>query len=222
MSALLAFAEKSAVHVISDAASTEDDGTLGFVGTKVFALEDLPAVLVVLGQQPLSRLFLEWMSGRAMHRGFDDLATSLAQHFATFESDVLAPIAEADCDYLAVVAGWSEAALAPQIRYLAGSGHRMPSGMLHDANGFLVLGPRVPMPAELGGFLAKARSGADRPAFSAEAHAQPYFEAMRHHRQGAGFSTVGGFLEEVVVDRTAVSRRVVKTWPDRIGERIDV
>ncbi|MCZ4091691.1 hypothetical protein [Sinorhizobium psoraleae] len=44
MSAILAYAGSSSIHVISDAASTEDDGTVGSIKSKILRMHAFPAV----------------------------------------------------------------------------------------------------------------------------------------------------------------------------------
>ncbi len=225
MSALLAYSSGEAVHVVSDACATMPDGAVGSIGSKIHRLPELGAVLVIMGQEPLGRLFVEWLNARKVG-SFAELEQCLADELRPFEAAYLERYAAADADYLAVLAGWGvlpgRKQCAGRIVYVAGSGNprHAPGLVLRDGGTLFTAGPRARPPAALVE-LHRARLAGARPRFSPEEHALPFFEAMRRN-VSQGFSVVGGFLEEVTITPGAISSRLVKVWPDRVGRRIEV
>ncbi|MCZ4091692.1 hypothetical protein [Sinorhizobium psoraleae] len=166
--------------------------------------------------------FFQWVAPRAFV-SFDDMVDRLAREMSGFETAVLIPEPEGDCNYLALIAGWSESRQKPEIYTLSGSeGRHHPEKLvLCDARRFFAVGPRAEPPAELMAFLRAAKQGSEpEPTFEAETHADPYFEAMRRN-VSSGFSVIGGFLEEVVISPQGATSRIVKQWPDKIGEKIN-
>lgn len=58
--------------------------------------------------------------------------------------------------------------------------------------------------------------------FNAPVDGLKLIEAQRRYPQRGGFGVAGGFAELTTIDQFGVSRHILTTWPDVIGEPIDI
>ncbi len=215
MTALNAFVRGREAHILTDAAYLDTQGRLIFIGSKVRMLPHLNAVCVIRGESELDGAFTA-MFGTAF-TSFD----ALAKDFRTAIDNVLSshdkgrPYAPVDV----VVAGVSEFSRKPEL-WTASRG-TPPEPVRYSRD-------RAYISPALGDAAAATLEAQDLDPFSDEfdpvMDGADLLEAQRVQViQPAGFPPchiVGGFVQLTTISADGISTRVLRRWPDQVGQRI--
>lgn len=201
MSAINIWLQPDSVTVITDGAHISPRGDLVGIASKVARLPHLNAVIATRSARPLLDMMAVSLGG---YGTFDELAADFGRIVPMLAN--LSGSIVTDHGFEAVLAGWSEKDDELQVW----GGIRPAKG---DFTCQRLAGYRAPMNDAIGPVASVPLSNALEliEAQRAEAFA-PY--------GGKAFHIVGGFVEETTVDRFGIRSRVLKRWPDQIGQPI--
>ncbi|MGE0524379.1 MAG: hypothetical protein AB7O60_15265 [Variibacter sp.] len=222
MSALNVFVTPDAVHLWTDGAGYDADGTLLSIEQKIAINGAMPAVIASRGSVLFLALLAEEAKNR--HSTFDGLVGGAIDLVRTLTEMQAAPILAACCakelDFC--FAGWSAERGRPEAYLLYN----------HETCGL----PRwqmIPIPSGAGmiqpsddALLARLRNRGFDPAggaFDPVAHGAGIMREQRfpfRRPDGREIVAVGGFAQHTMLTRDAITTRVVERWPDRVGEKI--
>lgn len=236
MSAYTAICSGEAVHLLTDGAVYEPGGTLAAIESKVIVVPNIPAAITSRGQHAFSQLLASTLDAKhpdapLMTRAgifrrydtFDDLVAGFERHATDLATTFEAYIGERAHEYETVVVGWSESRNQGEIYTITGMFEGDSLGRLIPAGNCFV----APMP-EMEDLAAVGYVAPQSPdEFRFEHHGVLMMEAQRR-RKGANLARpdqpflygVGGFIEHTKVTRRGVNTRILKRWPDKIGEKI--
>jgi len=213
MTAINAFIRGREVHVLTDAAYLEATGRLVFIGSKIGLLPHVNAVCVTRGEGEIEGAFRA-MLGTAF-TSFDALTSGFRQAVQKVIDGHDAGRGYAPFEVMA--AGISEFSGKPDIRAAFRGDTPEP---VQFYSGKLWASPFDGVSAAL-----KAK-GIDlqSDAFDPVMNGVELLEAQRARViQPAGFPPchiVGGFAQLTTVSAAGITTRVLKRWPDQVGQRI--
>ncbi len=234
MSSIVAITQTNAVHLITDGASYDPDGVVQAIGQKAEELPVSNCVYVVRGanypRMPLS--FLLW-GQPSFDAIMDQLATIVERVLEMYNvlADGKAPPVQQHFEV--TVAGWSN----ERQSWAVGIASTFQPCDPHDAQGVSYIDgyqPFVPFLAAPAYSLPVVDGAAvlgrtletqeDIDSFDPVRDGLLVHEAQRlvygHVGDGRLQYLVGGFAELVSVSRDGINRRILREWPDRVGELI--
>ncbi len=205
MSALNIIRSTDALTILSDGACYDDAGVVkGFV-SKLLSIAHMPAVVGLCGPVDL----LPKLYGMAFQCStFDELLTAAGE---------AAPHWRERGEFSLVIAGYSRARDAFEIYFVPGYNESVefPAFRLIKVSGNYTLPNPFPEIAEQMKWDMPARDDLD-----VERDGLQLMECQRRDRS-LGYHVVGGFVEQTVITRTGIELRIVKWWPDEIGQKIE-
>lgn len=235
MSSIIIIQQADAVHLVTDGAHYERDGTLGMIGSKVRQLPRARSVFALRGIgafEPFEEMF-------ASCRSLDEVIDSIPSALAFFDFTVRTLVPDAGFPHLGlelVAAGWSDARQAWSVGVASPLPAQCPQdhvGISH-LPGYVQYEPFVAAPLSCAPPVdiekAVGRSLPDPAAVNEldpAAAGLAIIEAQRMipcdlNADGDGFQyLVGGFAELTTVASSGISQRILRTWPDRIGRRLE-
>ncbi|KQN19439.1 hypothetical protein ASE86_13285 [Sphingomonas sp. Leaf33] len=235
MSSIIIIQQAEAVHLITDGAHYERDGTLGLIGSKVRQLPRAETVFALRGIgafEPFEEIF-------ASCRSFDDVIDTIPSALAFFDLAVRTSVPDAGFPHLGlelVAAGWSDARQAWSVGIASPLPARYPQDQVGISHlpGYVQYEPFVAAPLSCAPPVdiekAVGRSIPDPAAVNElypAAAGLAIIEAQRLvpcdlSADGDGFQyVVGGFAELTTVSASGISHRILRTWPDEIGRRLE-
>lgn len=210
MTAINAFVRGSEAMMLTDAAYLDATGRLIFIGSKVRLMPHANAVCAIRGEGELDSAFTAMLS--TAFTSFDGLK-------AGFREAVENVIASHDkgrgyAPFDLVVAGVSEFYGKPDV--LAATRGPVPGPM--------DIGPWAPWVSPLPDPGMMPGLDATSPGFDPVMNGADLLEAQRRQViQPPGFPPchiVGGFAQLTTVSAAGISTRMLKRWPDKVGQRI--
>ncbi|KQZ93477.1 hypothetical protein ASD74_15090 [Rhizobium sp. Root564] len=229
MSALNIIQQAEAVHLITDGASYELDGTIiDILPSKVFILSEAKAAIAFRGRT------IEWIPHELLNCDSLEAALELIPAIARASIEYLHNLeygqnAESLRHFECVVAGWSEKNDRPEAWGMTTRIEEQPDIFRHvlDFTPFtmfelpvLVASPAVSL-SEVLGTVATLE---DVDALAPQDAGLSLLQAQRKSRypvEGEPQYIVGGYGEITTIDRCGVRQSRLVTWPDQIGRLID-
>lgn len=217
MSALNVFLFPDVIHVWTDGALYDADGTLLMSTTKVGPLPHLNAAVMTRGPALALPLLTHCLG--VLFSTFDDLVVGLSEavaQFVTYQGEVLGECSHGTT-FEVVVAGWSESRGQPEA-YLVRSA---------DLGRVSMLGSEHVSPAN--DILVERMKGEFPGSTQADLRtidvARRLMELQREIRveqvEGQGkICGVGGFCQVTTITPAAIMTGIVRRWPDVVGEKM--
>jgi len=222
MTAINVFIRPDAVHVLTDGAGYAPDGRLLTIEQKVIPLASLSVVLAARGIIGLLHLYAEQIS--KSFTTFDGLVEGVtAEVWKVIEHSQgkFSPgILEAHFDL--IIAGWSERRDRAEMYLLCNHDtYGIPAWELAQADDGYISPGSEELFARL-----RARGVDVFEKLDPETDGLRIIEEQRGMTWppaagGEPIRVVGGFCQLTTVRRDEITTRILKRWPDRIGERID-
>jgi len=218
MTAINIIRQKAAVHVLTDGAGYSPDGTFTFRMQKVFPLAHLKAVIAVRGSPLFGPMFAHHASVRAS--GFEHLV-SLTPAIAREEVDKVPGRFEREFDL--IIAGWSQACGPASVALCSHSRHGFEPWQVIDLDVISLSPSSERITAELAVAYPK---GVEPDDFDPIVDGLRVLEIQRqnpveHAWESAGPVTqpaVGAFAQLTTVTADAITTRIIRRWPDEIGQ----
>lgn len=208
-------------HVLSDGAGYTTDGAIVSFQQKVFPLATLNAAFAIRGSTWVWAPLLGFIN--ELHDTFDDLVGGLPETWArcrAAQSDFAGQ--QWDEPHEVLVVGISEArGLAEAYVLVNTPAHGLPvATMIPLAEGLVIPGE----PSWIEGLAARGLDPTDE-AFDMEVDGLRLLEEQRARAwpiliDGPPRYAVGGFAQLTTVRRGEFSSRILRRWPDQIGEKI--
>ena len=212
------------IQMLVDGAYYSEDGILQKIGDKAYISEDVPMAVITVGHADAGHKIAETLIGLSGCGSFD-FAMVLANKVVNGLNRVDWP----EHGHVVIfIAGWSETKGPEQYVFTTKSpGNGIEALTLYAApEGF---GNGIPLsPEEMAAIgLTHEQMGNPSPEFFEE-KAVAWVEAMRA-KPGANYTRpslppirgIGGHLDLITITAEGVSKRRLKTWQDRIGQKID-
>jgi hypothetical protein len=222
MTAINVVQRPHAIHMLTDAASYTPDGTLGAIGPKAHPVPHLNAVFSSRGP----RLFMPLVGEYIFHAfaSFDQMVDGLVLHVRA-ATEAYAPTLQRcahGASFDLVVAGWSTARKRPETYVLTDHENYGFAAWTLQPFGSLLITPwdadlagRLKLTqAELAGKLDPVKDGLRI------LEAQRFVKAIQRNETEAAHG-VGGFAQLTTVTAENITTRILKRWPDPIGEKLD-
>ena len=209
MTALIAFALPDAGYVYSDGAVPWPDGRISHFSQKITIFGQLRAVVGVTGAAEFQSQLAERCGDVAT---FDELRSTFSDLVRETHAYVLSHIS-VDPRLTALLVGWSEKEDRCEI-YTVDSDAGVAAAWSRQGPGRASLSSYTP---ELASEIARGGLTLED---AAKNPAKLGPELMEAYRRAFIPATVGGFCQETVITAEGVTTRVVRRWPDRVGERI--
>jgi hypothetical protein len=220
MSAINVIQQTRQVHVLTDGAAYHPDGRLIMVGPKISIVPHLACAISFRGPKSARPVLTEVMANAAstydgLKMCIGELLRDCAQIYGPlFDECRLGP------DFEVIVSGWSEARgpeaylLPTHNRYGGGSFEAMPLEGVTCLPNDETTHPEI----------VKVLAGLEADDVDPERHGLAVMEIQRAHpfaHEGfsEGFCGVGGFAQLTTVTADGISTRIVRRWPDVVGER---
>ena len=222
MSAIITLIQKDAAHLLTDGAAYSPDGALQFVCQKVRLIPHLACAVAMRGPWNACPPIFEAISFAG--RTFDELRENMVP-LLQFCSEKYAPhfeVCDAGPDFEVHVVGISET--DGPTGYIVSSHDRgIDPWSLITLDGFS-FGPNNPqISARVFGRIAPGRYIDD---LDAAADGLATLEIMREIPAatiaGDDQAMVGGFAQLTSIGSDGITSRILKRWPDKIGERISM
>lgn len=195
-----------AAHVVTDGAATRKDGTIGYIGNKVYSAPHMRAVFALRGYGVL----------------LDSIGPSLSNYRTTFDEVAQGAWVPgimsayrgtgADEDFDLYVAGWSEERDQPEAYWL--STRVAPELVQMPVNALFSPGtPETTRVSREVLFL-----GDDDETFC-----KAMVTIMETQRQTSTdeHRIIGGFVQLTTITKEQTTQRILHRWPDKVGERIE-
>jgi hypothetical protein len=222
MTAINVIQRPHAIHMLTDAASYMPDGTLGMVGQKAHPVAHLSAVFSSRGPQ----LFMPLMSEAVFSAfsSFDEMIDGLVERVRTAVSAIAPTLALCahGPNFDLVIAGWSTARRRPETYVLTDhANYGFPAWTLKPFGALLI----TPWTADLDGRLKLTRAelaGKLDPVKDGLRilEAQRFVKEIQRNETEPAYG-VGGFAQLTTVTAENITTRILKRWPDPIGEKLD-
>lgn len=201
---------------MADGASYDAEGTMLSRCAKIFTLPHVPCALASRG---LSALVPSLMMSAYRAPGFDELVLAVPDILRVTVEGARAINPTPDFAFQLLVAGWSARSDRPELHFISDHGER-PWEMLSGQS--LAL---MPLDHSVAGSMIEAGLEPGLPDFDPEREGVELAERQREHavlQQPGGGTTrhIGAHLELVSVRRDRITSRILKRWPDRIGEKV--
>ncbi|MGY3610452.1 MULTISPECIES: hypothetical protein [unclassified Bradyrhizobium] len=211
MSAINVLIQSSSVHVYTDAAIYQTDGTLAGIGPKVRPLPHTNAAMAMrgayLGFAPIAEELSFARSFDALKRAIVPTLQACAEHYGHLLNQCAA-----GPDFEIVVAGVSETA-GPNAYIVSSHDRYSEPWTILDLEGLSVT-PANEAVHRIIGEIANGRAADD---LDPIVDGLAVLEAQRAGDAGA---FVGGFAQLTTVTVDSVTSRILRRWPDEIGEKI--
>jgi hypothetical protein len=226
MSALASMVGKDFIKILTDGAIYTPDGVLVDVRRKVWTSEVVPLAVTGRGAtDPVEDLATGCVLYADAKASFDE-AMQRVQEALDRGAARLASGQRAKNDVELVFAGYSET--EGFVQYLCASHDRhagLPAWKLQRADDLVVAGPVV-SPAELRAMEIDPERLRDADFF--DRHGADILEVMRKkkgpnpvHPELSELYGIGGQCDLTTITAEGATTRTLRTWPDKIGERID-
>ncbi|KFC68442.1 hypothetical protein FF80_01882 [Devosia sp. LC5] len=209
MTAINALVTSDAAHMFTDGGLYgQAEGKLVSFGTKVQLFPHLNAVAACSGWAHMGYVIWDALSDRNF-QSFDELAAGFGDAIRVY----LNRETWTHRDFFeAVLAGWSESADEPQVWVVQNAANNTPAYVPRQVSetttpynlaiGAVVLDPSDPVTYGLS-VLEKQRS-----------------EKWDTANGSRSIHAVGGFAQHTIVDRSGIKTRVLRRWPDKVGEPV--
>lgn len=211
MTAFLAVKQTGRVHLLTDGACYDADGTMAAVGNKVIELPKASAAVTLRGlQEPgpmLADAFGEFKSFDALIARAPGILTRVKKHWRD-----ICPI-----DWEAMIVGVSQAGVS-EIHFCPIGGE-----LTAVDDGYYAAGPQPTARTYIeSGFVPFD----DLSTFDPVTHGVPVMEAFRRTRAACpgledDLYGVGAFIAHTLVERDSTATKIIHLWPDVLGEKID-
>jgi hypothetical protein len=212
-----------AVHMLTDGAAYLPDGTLGLATQKVVAVAHLSAAFSARGPRLFMPLVGEHIAGA--FKSFDEMVEGIIEVVRAASRDYL-PLFDLCAHgptFQMVIAGWSTARRKPETYVLTDNGEKLgiPSWKLQPFGALLVMpwdedtAARIRLTKEeMAGRLDPVRDGLRI------LEAQRFAKAIQGRETEAAHG-VGGFAQLTTITAENITTRILKRWPDLVGEKLD-
>jgi len=226
MSAIYAVKFDDEIQILTDGAAYDDQCRLMQVSEKVYRSQDFPMAVAGRGNSGLCDYVGNKIIALAkLAGGFDEAIAQMPEFVRVLEESL--PAIEGDTYIEMLVAGWSADCGFRQFAFNADTFE------LVEIDYTIAMGPKID-PADLLRWLtpyglnpatAAAKLGGKKSnlfkVFGAEV--AEYWRRQRVRPRGASQDAflIGGHCDLTTITPDGVSTRRLRTWPDKIGERID-
>ena len=222
MSAINVIVKSNAVHVLTDGAAYESDGTLSSIGPKVNLMPHQSCAVAFRGPQSVRPILGELIGLAAP--SFAELKAVIVPLLQE-ASRAYAPLFEgcsAGPDFEVVVAGWSDE--GPAAYMVASHDRHSTPWEIIPLTGLCITPADETIHEKM---LATLPTDCTADDIDPATHGLAILEIQRSHlveNDGIDgkFCAVGGFAQLTTVTPDAVTSRIIHRWPDGIGERLAV
>jgi hypothetical protein len=218
MSAINVIVQETAVHLLTDGAAYQMDGTISAIGPKVALMPHLNCAVAFRGPAPARAILAELISVEA--HTFDELRDSIGSLMQK-AAGVFAPIFQqcgAGPDFEVVVAGWSGD--GPAAYMVASHGRHGDPWEIIPLTGLCITPANAVIHERM---LAALPNGLTDDDVDPVVHGLAIMGIQRaylieNHGIDGRFCAAAGFAQLTTVTAEAVTSRVIHRWPDKIGE----